>query len=306
MNRRSALAAISGSLLLGVLLGIALARRGSDPAGRPDGSRDNPARPFKKLSADPSAVSGLQDEVLTLRRRIRDLERKTAAPSPVPSDRPALANDLYREMSDPHLFEDVKRWTRATGLMADLDPSMASVFIERYRAKQPHGDPMALELALGCGGPEVMALLKEIFGNPGTPKTQRQLAGVCMTGESLLSLMRPEYPPEPALVDLASRYIGSAEPADRRCAIGLLRLQPGDNSRAQLTHVLSYDQDESIRMAAIVSLGTVGDRSTLTLLRDYAARSLPKVLEADHETELKPIEYTLQYSLELLKKKFPD
>ena len=123
MNRRSALAAILGSLLLGVLLGIALARPGSDPAGRSNGTRDNPDRPFKKPAADPSAVNELQDEVLILRRRIRELEGKTAAPPSVPSDRRAqVADELYREMSDPQLFQDVKRLTRATGRMADLDP----------------------------------------------------------------------------------------------------------------------------------------------------------------------------------------
>lgn len=247
----------------------------------------------------------LQEEILGLRRRLRELERQ--GPSPAPSDRRSQnAEELYRDLTDPRSPEDVKRWLRTTGRLADLDPSMAPHFIAKYREKRPHGDPLALELAIGCGGPEVIALLKEIFGNPATPALARHVAGVGMTGQGLVAQMWPEYAPDPALTELAGRYVGSTDPADRRAAIGLRRLQPGDSSRAQLQFIVSNDQDGTIRMAAAAALASAGDRSTMTFLHQYAAREAPRLFESDGEKDYTPLEYTLQHTLETLRRKFPE
>ncbi len=247
----------------------------------------------------------MQEEILGLRRRLRELERQGGVPA-APDRRAQVAEEIYRDLADPRSHEDVKRWLRNTGRLADLNPSMAPFFIAKYREKQPNGDAMALELAIGCGGPEVVALLKEIFGNPGTPALARHVAGVSMTGMGLISQMWPDYSPDPALTELAARYVGSSDPADRRGAIGLLRLQPGDSSRAQLQFIVSNDPDDMIRVAAAAALASVGDRSTLAFLHQLAAREAPRLFESDDGKDSTPLEHTLQHTLETLRRKFPE
>ena len=247
----------------------------------------------------------MQEEILVLRRRLRESTQDGGVPA-APDRRALLAEEIYRDLADPRSHEDVKRWLRTTGRLADLDPSMAPFFIAKYREKRPHGDATALELAIGCGGPEVVALLKEIFGSPTTLPVQRHLAGVAMSGMGLVAQMWPAYGPDPALAELAGRYVGSSDPADRRAAIGLLRLQPGDASRAQLQFFVTNDPDERIRLAAVVALGSAGDRSTLAFLRQVAQRTAPKLLEDDDESASTPFELTLQQVLDTLGRKFPE
>lgn len=305
MNRFMALFTV-GTFLGGLLLGVVIGRRGQERNTEPESTRTqqpHPAAP--RIPEGPAVLREMQEEILGLRRRLRDLERQGGVPA-TPDRRAQVAEEIYRDLADPRSHEDVKRWLRNSGRLADLDPSMAPYFIAKYREKQPNGDAMALELAIGCGGPEVVALLKEIFGNPGTPALARHLAGVSMTGMGLVSQMWPDYSPDPALTELAGRYVGSSDPADRRGAIGLLRLQPGDSSRAQLQFIVSNDQDGMIRMAAVTALASVGDQSTMTFLHQYATRAAPKLFESDSDKDYTPLEYTLQHTLETLRRKFPE
>lgn len=305
MNRFLASIA-AGAFLGGLLLGAVIGRRGQERSIEPGNTRTQQAPPTAPgIAVGPAVVREMQEEILGLRRRLRDLERQGAVPA-APDRRAQVAEEIYRDLTDPRSHEDVKRWLRSTGRLADLDPSMATFFIAKYREKQPSGDAMALELAIGCGGPEVVALLKEIFGNPGTPALARHLAGASLTGMGLASQMWPEYSPDPALTELAGRYVGSFDPADRLGAVGLLRLQPGDSSRAQLQFIVSNDQDDMIRRAAVVALASVGDRSTMTFLHQYAASAAPKLFEADGDKNFTPLEYTLQHTLETLRRKFPE
>lgn len=305
MNR-SLVLFTAGAFLSGLLLGALVGRRGQEQNTQPGKPRTQPTHPTApRIPEGPTVVREMQEEILTLRRRLRELERQGGVPA-APDRRAQIAEEIYRDLADPRSHEDVKRWLRNTGRLADLDPSMAPFFIAKYREKPPNGDAMALELAITCGGPEVVALLKEIFGNPATPSLARHVAGVAMTGQSLLSQMWPEYSPDPALTELAGRYFGSSEPADRRGAIGLLRLQPGDSSRSQLQFIVSNDQDDMIRMAAVAALASVGDRSTMTFLQQYAASATPSLFESGSDQDYTPLEFTLQHTLETLRRKFPE
>jgi hypothetical protein len=286
---------LAGVFLAGLLAGLAFGRRSKElpTAQHRPGPRE-----------DAAGVREMREEVLGLRRKIRDLETEKPVPG-APDRRARTAEELYRDLTDPRLHEDAKRWLRATGRLAELEPSMAPFFIAKYKEKRPHGDPLALELAVGCGGPEVVALLKEIFGDAATPPPQRQLAGISLSGTGLVAQMWPAYAPDPVLSELAGRYAGSPDPADRRGAIGLLRLQPGDASRARLQFIVSNDPDALIRMAAVVALGSAGDRSTAAFLHDYALTAAPKVFD-EEDGDLTPLELALRQTLETLGRKFPE
>jgi len=272
----------------------------------PDPVKKQQLRPgAQRIPEGPTVAQDMQEEILSLRRRLRELERPERAGANADQAR-QHADAVYRDLTDPRSHEDPKRWLRMLGRLAELDPSMAPHFVAKYREKQPSGDPTALELAICCGGPEVLTLLKEIFGDPKTPAPQRHLAGVAMTGMGLVTQMWPEYSPDPALSELAGRYVGSADPADRRGAIGLLRLQPGDASRAQLQFIVSNDQDEMIRISAVLALGAAGDSSTMSFLRQYATQAAPRLFESDDDREFTPLEYALQHAMDTLKKRYPE
>jgi len=304
--RRSSIFVAAGALLVGLLLGIGIGRRSAERNLEPDQPKRQQFRPgAQRVPEGPTVAHEMHGEILALRRRLRELEgQDKAVASPDRSTQHADA--VYRDLMDARLHEDPKRWLRMLGRLAELDPSMAPHFIAKYREKQPGGDPIALELAICCGGPEVVALLKEIFGDPKTSALQRHLAGVAMTGMGLVSQMWPKYSPDPAMSELAVRYVGSADPADRRGAIGLLRLQPGDSARAQLQFIVSNDQDEMIRMSAVLALGDVGDASTMSFLRQYATQAAPKLFESNDEREFTPLENALQHALDTLKKRYPE
>jgi hypothetical protein len=304
--RRSFILLAAGGFLGGLLLGIGIGRRGAERNPEPEEPKRQQLRPSaQRVPEGPTVAHEMQEEILSLRRRLRELERQDG-PVANPDRARQHVDALYRDLMDPRLHEDPKRWLQMLGRLAELDPSMAPHFIAKYREKQPSGDPTALELAICCGGPEVVTLLKEIFGDPKTPPLQRHIAGVAMTGMGLVSQMWPEYSTDPALVELAGRYVGSSDPADRRGAIGLLRLQPGDSARAQLQFIVSNDQDEMIRMSAVLALGTVGDSSTMGFLHQYATKVAPQLFESNDDKDYTPMESALQYAMDKLRKKYPE
>lgn len=239
-----------------------------------------------------------------LRQRIRALEAQAKSP-PSPEEDSRQAEEIYKRLSNQKVEEDPKGWMKLTGQLADLRPSMTSVFAKKYRDARPRIDSVALELALASGGPEATALLKEIFGSPSTPKMERIVAGISLSDEGTLMRMANDIPVDAALASLATTTLGLTDPHERMAGVGLLGLQATVQSRSALQVLVAQDKDEQVRMAALSVLGRNGDRSTLDYLLSYAAANFPELsLDSTDEDKLPPLAATLLRTISSLDRRF--
>lgn len=295
-----------GALLFGALGGYALGRRSSEP--------QPPARPAIRKLKKPAPENAIQstsaihpaEETERLRQHIYELERRLSRVAPT-EDETRKADEIHKQIANPKAHEDLKGWLRSIGQMADLQPTMTPLFARKYRDARPRIDGAALELALAAGGPEAAALLKEIFGNPSTPKAERIAAGISLSGDGLLTRMTTNIPVDPELTQLAMSALALPDPFERQAGAGLLGLQATAQARQTLQSIAQQDRDEQIRIAAFRALARVGDRSSLDYLQTYASGAFPSLLREDTQEEnLTPLERTLLQTLSRLSERFPD
>jgi len=219
------------------------------------------------------------------------------------------AEEVYKQLSHPTINEDPKAFMRATGWLADLRPTMTPIFVKKYREAKPKHDSIALELALGSGGPEAAALLKEILGSPSTSMAERIQVGISLSGEGLLTtIMATSVPVDPELANLGMSSLALTNPLERLAGVGILGLQSSDQSRSALQSLVVQDKDEQVRIAALHALGRVGDRSTLEYLYSYATSSFPNLsLDQEGDVEkLHSVDSALLQTLHKLAQRFPE
>src|SRR5688572_6991142 len=129
--KRSFIVLAAGGFLVGLLLGIGIGRRGAERNPEPDKRMRQPFS-AQRVPEGPTVAHEMQEEILSLRRRLRELERQDGAAAN-PDRARQHVDALYRDLMDARLHEDPKRWLRMLGRLAELDPSMAPHFIAKYR-----------------------------------------------------------------------------------------------------------------------------------------------------------------------------
>lgn len=302
MTRNAALGIALVALLCGLLIGVLAGRR-------PGSEKPAPRFPVRKPAAASDPGPGVRqelEETARLRERIHELERRLSVVSPTEGEA-RKAEELHKHLSNPKLQEDLRGWMKAVGGLADLNPTMTPIFAKKYRESRPKVDGLALELALGSGGPEAAALLKEIFGNPSTPKAERVVAGICLSGDGLITRMMATVPVDPELAGLGMNALAMGDPLERQAGVGILGLQATDSARSSLQSLAVQDRDEQVRVAALRALGRVGDPSTFEYLRSYAASTYPRLFEEDEDLEKLPaVPRALARTLSRLAERFPE
>ena len=313
MNRTALFAVGIAALLSGLILGVLVGRQSVDRSGSFPPTTQGSTRPSPG-SAIPGTSSAVnsgtrepQEEISRLRQRVSDLEARLSTVPPS-EDEARKADEIYKNLRNPRIEEDPKGFMRATGLMADLKPTMTPLFVKKFRAAKPQYDGIALELALACGGPEAAALLKEILGNPSLPKGERVAVGISLTGEGLLLKLGAWIPVDPELANLGLSSLALTDPYERLAGVGVLGLQGTDPSRSALQGLAVQDKDESIRIAALNALGRMGDRSTLEYLRSYTGSAFPELSEEGDPGDGSPpsAKRALLQALRQLSQKFPE
>lgn len=302
------------ALLLGSLVGFLAARRALSPPVNP---LKSPSKSALRESERTGAGTGSlirsegnlaeEEEIARLRKRIFDLEARLST-VPATEDEAHKAEEIYKQLKHPTVQEDPKAFMRATGFLADLRPTMTPIFVRKYRESKPQIDSVALELALGSGGPEAAALLKEILGNPSISKAERVSVGISLTGEGLLTQMGSSVRVDSELANLGINSLALADPLERLAGIGILGLQSSDSSRLALQNLVVQDPNEQVRIAALHALGRVGDRSTLDYLHSYATSSFPGLSQDEEADSEKPrsVESALLDTLHKLSQRFAE
>jgi hypothetical protein len=299
---------ISG-LILGVVVGRRSAERSEVSQPTPQGSvRPGPGKAITGMSSSgKSGTKETQEEMSRLRQRVSDLEARLSTVPPS-EDEARKADEIYKHLRNPKIEEDPKGFMRATGLLADLKPTMTPIFAKKFRAAKPQFDGIALELALASGGPEAAALLKEILGSPSTQKGERVGVGISLTGEGYLLKLGTWIPVDPELANLGLSSLALTDPYERLAGVGVLGLQGTDQSRSALQGLAVQDKDEPVRIAALNALGRIGDRSTLEYLRSYTGSAFPDLSEeSDLGDQPTPsAKRALLQALRQLSQRFPD
>ena len=226
------------------------------------------------LSAGIENTDNHQDKIAELRARVRELEARL-----VPEDGVEQKLLMAREIWEATINErslsgkDTKKFLKAIGNMAKLDPDMTVFFVQKFHeleGKRERTD--ALRLAITCGGRDAAELIKKILNDPMSTQGYRFFIGIQLTGEGMDSGLNP-IPVDQDMVRLAGQYQASASAWERRITVGIFGNWDSNESRAALENLAANDPDIGVRAAAIRALGQVGNRSTINFLYGYMDRT---------------------------------
>jgi len=286
-------------LAAGILVGLFMGRREPAPV-----VRERVAPTISVSSSSPTPA--VPDELARLRERVRELEARPTRPALDPEAGNRAAAELYAGLTDPTIHEDQAAWLRMLGRLGEIDSSMTAWCVKKYRDSKPKVDSVALELALGSGGPEAVALLKEILGSSPSLPEERVKLGIVLNGQSMISRIGRGLPVDDELARLGERALAQTDPWERMAGIGLLGLQDTEGSRAQLQSLVSQEPNEHAKEAAIRALGKVGNRASLEFLGGYALATIPPPKSPEDDAERTPLDQALRDAIRDLRKRFPD
>jgi ketosteroid isomerase-like protein len=179
------------------------------------------------------------------------------SPSIVPSDAWVSQKEFAVRFSDSLTSTPAvgSEWQlrRYQGMLADLTPEMADVFISRFRdPERRRFRNKYLEWALISGGG--LSLLLEILSDNTEYMEYRGAITWSLLRDHTVLPRRPRLPVNPNVMDEAFRRVTAVDPEDRRLAVALLAHQDGDVARAKLESVAANDADVRVRVAAINAL----------------------------------------------------
>jgi hypothetical protein len=288
-------------LAAGVVLGLSIVRRDSPPAPQRRSAAELPgSMPAAPVSAGPSV------ELDRLRERVRELEARPLSPPLDPEAGNRSAAELYDGLTNRKMQEEPAAWLRMLGRLGEMDRSMTTWCVKKYRESKPKVDAVALELAVRAGGPEAVALLKEILGSSHALPGDWATVGIVLSGQGMISRVGGGLQVDEELARLGERALARSDPWERMAGIGLLGCQDTDGSRAMLQSLVSQELNGPAKQAAIRALGRVGNRASLDFLGGYAVATFPPPKSAEDDEELTPLEATLRDAIGALRRRFPD
>ena len=281
--------ALAAGFAVGIFAGYGRAKRDLKSRDENHVSKlDGKPRPTVPPVAEGESVD-LRKTIATQRERIRELETLLVAEDrkgkegEASKDKLALAKEIYE------LFvrlgkgkADSDEALTAMGRLSELNPDMASFFIERARqkpGKDSGGMNMALFLMLACGGPEVSAFIHETLTDPSIEyPSRKELLGTISGGNGMYTVPQ-RIPVDENLARVAFEILRSEKSYERKGAVSLLGGVNSTESRGILQETALSDSDVRVREGAVRSLGYVGDASTVSFLENYpVAGTLPEGL----------------------------
>jgi hypothetical protein len=268
MNRTLTIAGGIALFFAGMILGLFLRRIPAEPDPHPTrevvAPKPNPESSPARDPADSKA------DIVRLETRIRELEveLKGARQAGSTADTGLAAGTLeevfktYLEMEGPKR-PDPDKFRALLARLGQLDEKSAGHFIDLFRKLTEHKErKVAMELALASGGPAAADFVNMLLNDASLDSDLRQnlLRELGGSGDGLFSIRRLPIP-EP-LNSTAMTLCRSANMEERKAGAGLLGGLRSDIARAELRRLVEEDKDLSVRAAAILSLGHVGDAST--------------------------------------------
>jgi len=185
-----------------------------------------------------------------------------------PPDPNGIAQSLWEMMTSksPDGPSQMERRSR----LRQLCPEMAEFYIRKVReSKEPDERQMALDLAIGCGGPKAAALIEELISEPLTGELNvdriNLTAFLIGNGQS----RRPrELPLSESLLIRTHALQSSTSTYDRSLAVCILGYDEPARANQALMTVLQSDPDPWVRQTSIWVLGRIGDEAVLNYLGD--------------------------------------
>jgi HEAT repeat protein len=181
--------------------------------------------------------------------------------------------------------------------LAQLDAASAKIFIDRYRKMGAEADKqtdkfVAIQLALVSGGPDAAQFLQTLLQDQSLDPDLRSkvLSEIGPYGVGLFSIRR--LPVDDSLGSTALTLVHSNIAAERRAGAGLLGGVATPASRLELERMLTQDSDGLVKLAAVRSLGLVGDPSSRRLLEPLAADGKDPALQHAAAAAIKQLDQT--------------
>jgi hypothetical protein len=209
--------------------------------------------------------------------RVEIIEKADAKSAESTPDPMAAARGLWEMMvsTDPDGPSQTDRRSR----LRKLGPEMAEYFIRKFReSKDARERQIALDLAIGCGGPKAAALIEELISAPSTGKldVDRINLKAFLLGNGLSRRPR-ELPLSESLLARTRALQSSSSPEDRGLAVSILGYDDPARANPALMTVLQSDPDPWVRQTSICVLGRIGDEAVMKYLganRDKLAQDM--------------------------------
>jgi HEAT repeat protein len=211
------------------------------------------------------------------RQEIERLKAEVAALKASPAgakapDKSALAAEIFelflrskrREAAPEDKMEMIKR-------IGQLEPSMAAIFIEKYRtATDPEVRETAFLLTVLSGGPDASRFAAELLNDqsvdvPTRRQLKRSLAG--------LDDMPIRCTAEESLTRIGVEWVRSAQGDERAAAAGILGMGGSAEGVVLLRGLAETDASDNVRAAAVVGLAKIGDADVLAYLKAMEMRA---------------------------------
>lgn len=276
----------------------------SDGAGFDDplspGEGDDAAYMEEMLQEEMERSQDLETRVFELQARLGEVEiseEKRAAAKKVYDDVLGLDDDA----------EDGDALMEMLGRLGDLGEEEAAYFMEQYLANlgksgSPKEREAALMLAILSGGPRVADFLSDLLNDPGMPRADRVrlLMSIGSPRQPVYSMDR--IPVTSSLAQTAFGMVDSSKPVERRGGAAMLGGLNSSASRYSLEALVQNDRDFRVRIAAIQSLGRVGDQGSKYFLMNFQG-----TLSARPKSKIyKRLKGPLKGTIKKLEKKYPD
>ena len=202
---------------------------------------------------------------------------------------------------------DPEQLLEMLGRLGDLGEEEAAYFVQQYLASKGKGGSAvereaALMLAVLSGGEYVADFLSDFLTDPTTPRADR-----IRFLQNIGNPMEPAYsmdriPMDGALAVTAYDLLESRNSLERKGAASLLGGLDTPQSRATLEQVVENERDLRVRIAAIRSLGRVGDLST----KEFLQRFSRTLAASPRSRPFKRLKGPLKGAIRKLQQRFPD
>ncbi|HZL71278.1 MAG TPA: hypothetical protein VFC86_02360, partial [Planctomycetota bacterium] len=173
--------------------------------------------------------------------RVEPVEKPDPKHVESPPDLMEAARSLWEMMvsTDPRGPSQTDRRSR----LRKLGPEMAEYFIRKFRESKDDGErQIALDLAIGCGGPKAAALIEELISAPSTGEldVDRINLKAFLLGNGLSRRPR-ELPLSESLLARTRALQSSNSPEDRGLAVSILGYDEPERANPVSMTVLQSD-----------------------------------------------------------------
>lgn len=243
----------------------------------PAPSRDPEAPPGEDLPEDLSVLQQMlideMEESERLKEQVAELQGKVESEG-IADARRLSAEEVFDRLLKLEKGEgDPDEFLSLVERLKELGEDEAAYFIGQYLANvgvkgSAKEREVALMLAVLSGGDRVADFLNEFLNDPTMPAEDRRrfLSRIGHPREPVYSMDR--IPLTGGLAQTAFLLLQSEKPLERRGAAGMLGGLDTPQSRSTLEFLLQSDRDWGVRIAAIHSLGRIGDLTTMQFLSD--------------------------------------